>query len=211
MPRALRPKVVPFHRRRGPVQTDGTLRTLIIALLFVAVITGVAFGWWQSRPSDDGWSNGPIAWNEVQALPEAASDPADADWEARGQGDYGDDAASTPVRASFGLCHSGGGTSCVVDGDTLWIAGVNVRIADIDAPETHEPRCAAEQALGDRATRRLHQLVNGGAVTLGGIGRDADRYGRKLRTVAVDGVSVGDVLVGEGLARPYAGGRRPWC
>jgi len=99
----------------------------------------------------------------------------------------------------------------VVDADTLWIGGQNVRLADIDAPETHEPRCAAEQALGDRATRRLHRLVNSGAVTQTSIERDHDRYGRKLRIVAVGGASVGDTLVGEGLARWYEGGRRSWC
>ena len=38
-----------------------------------------------------------------------------------------------------------------------------------------------------------------------------DRYGRKLRIVEVNGVSVGDTLVREGLARWYEGGRRPWC
>lgn len=124
-------------------------------------------------------------------------------------------AASTPgtqaIRASFSYCHTGGGTNCVVDGDTLWLGGEKIRVADIDAPETHPARCASEQALGDRATRRLQQLLNTGAVSLQAIDRDRDRYGRKLRIVLVDGRSVGDRLVDEGLARPYAGGRRPWC
>jgi endonuclease YncB( thermonuclease family) len=54
--------------------------------------------------------------------------------------------------------------------------------------------------------------VNGGAVSLRPVGdRDADSYGRKLRLVLVDGRSVGDTLVGEGLARFYGGGKRPWC
>ena len=123
--------------------------------------------------------------------------------------------ASTPgqqtIRASFGFCHTGGGTNCVVDGDTLWLGGEKIRVADIDAPETHEPRCAAEQTLGDRATRRLRELLNNGAVSLQPIDRDEDKYGRKLRIVLVDGQSVGERLVGEGLARRYAGGRRPWC
>lgn len=120
-------------------------------------------------------------------------------------------AASNPVRANFGLCHTGGGTNCVVDGDTLWLGGVKIRVADIDAPETHDPRCAGEQALGDRATRRLRQLLNGGAVSLEAIDRDQDKYGRKLRIVLVDGRSVGGSLVDEGLARWYGSGRRPWC
>ena len=87
----------------------------------------------------------------------------------------------------------------------------SIRVADIDAPETHDFRCAEERDLGNRATRRLRQLLNGGAVSLQAIDRDEDRYGRKLRVVLVDGRSVGDLLVGEGLARPYEGGRRPWC
>lgn len=118
---------------------------------------------------------------------------------------------SPPVQADFGLCHTGGGTNCVVDGDSIWIDGQNIRIADIDAPETHEPRCAQELELGQRATKRLQQLVNGGSVTLAKIDRDEDSYGRKLRLVYVDGASVGDTLVNEGLARWYEGGRRPWC
>ncbi|HEU0310657.1 MAG TPA: thermonuclease family protein [Sphingomicrobium sp.] len=115
------------------------------------------------------------------------------------------------VRASFGFCHTGGGTNCVVDGDTLYVQGVKIRIADIDAPETHEPKCPEEKSLGDRATKRLISLVNSGEVTLAPIDRDEDSYGRKLRIVKVDGVSVGETLVDDGLARWYRGGRRPWC
>lgn len=120
--------------------------------------------------------------------------------------------ASAGVRARFGFCHSGGGTDCVVDGDTFWMAGIKIRIADIDTPETHPARCSQEARLGAAATQRLQSLLNGGAVTLAPIDRDTDRYGRKLRIVAVDGQGVGDTLVAEGLARPYEGRRRAgWC
>ena len=112
---------------------------------------------------------------------------------------------------TFGFCHTGGGTYCVVDGDTIWIGGENVRIADIDAPETHDYRCSGEKELGDKATQRLIQLVNSGSVTVQPIDRDEDSFGRKLRIVLVDGTSVGDTLVGEGLARYYEGGKQPWC
>lgn len=113
--------------------------------------------------------------------------------------------------ARFGTCKWGGGTNCVVDGDTLWIDGADVRVADIDAPETHDYRCAQELELGERAADRLRQLVNSGPVTLQPIDRDEDRYGRKLRIVMVAGTSVGDTLVSEGLARWYEDGRRSWC
>ncbi|MDE0879657.1 MAG: thermonuclease family protein, partial [Sphingomonas bacterium] len=84
---------------------------------------------------------------------------------------------------SFGQCHSGGGVNCVVDGDPFWIDGEKIRIADIDAPETHPPRCAEEARLGNAAKDRLQALLNAGPVTLVTIDRDTDRYGRKLRVV----------------------------
>jgi endonuclease YncB( thermonuclease family) len=116
------------------------------------------------------------------------------------------------TRTRFTLCHSGGGTDCVVDGDTFRMGGAKIRIADIDTPETHPARCAREAELGAAATRRLYALLNSGAVSLETAGRDADRYGRKLRLVSVDGRGVGETLVTEGLARPYAGGyREGWC
>ncbi|MCA0210004.1 MAG: thermonuclease family protein [Proteobacteria bacterium] len=121
------------------------------------------------------------------------------------------DAAGDALSARFGLCHSGGGTNCVVDGDTFWFQGEKYRIADIDTPETHPARCAQEAALGEAATDRLQQWLNDGAFTLESAGRDADRYGRKLRVPTRGGESVGSVLVDEGLARPWEGRRRPWC
>lgn len=119
--------------------------------------------------------------------------------------------AGDALRASFGLCHTGGGTNCVVDGDTFWFRGEKIRIADIDTPETHPPRCADEAAKGRAATLRLHALLNAGAFSLEPIDRDGDVYGRKLRVVTRGGQSLGGVLVSEGLARWYAGGRQPWC
>jgi len=115
------------------------------------------------------------------------------------------------LSARFGLCHSGGGRNCVVDGDTFWFEGEKYRIADIDTPETHPARCAEEAALGEAATRRLRALLNDGAFSLESIDRDSDQYDRKLRIVTRRGESVGDALVAEGLARPWGGYREPWC
>lgn len=117
---------------------------------------------------------------------------------------------SSPGR--FALCQNGYARNCVVDGDTFALNGMRVRIADIDAPETHPPRCAREAALGRQATMRLQMLLNIGAFRLASIDRDTDRYGRKLRLVERDGRSIGQMLVAEGLARRYRGGHRTgWC
>ena len=125
-----------------------------------------------------------------------------------GTGNFG---RANPSR-TFGMCHTGGGQNCVVDGDTFWMDGVKIRVADIDAPETHPPRCSHEAELGNRATNRLHELLNAGSFELQSLpDRDQDRYGRKLRIVMRNGQSLGDQLTREGLARSWTGRREPWC
>lgn len=102
--------------------------------------------------------------------------------------------------------------NCIVDGDTLWSGSVKIRIADIDTPEISQPRCAAEKALGERATVRLMELVNVGPFQMQAwLGRGEDKHGRKLRVLVRDGRSFGDILVSEGLARTWTGRRQPWC
>lgn len=98
----------------------------------------------------------------------------------------------------------------VIDGDTFHYQGEKIRIADIDTPEVNG-RCAYEVQLAARATRRMDQLLRQGPFTLQPIGRDEDRYGRKLRVVTRGGRSLGDQLVAEGLARTWTGRREPWC
>jgi len=102
--------------------------------------------------------------------------------------------------------------NCVVDGDTLWLAGAKIRIADIDAPEVTDPRCESEKQLGDKATFRLLELLNEGPFEVRTLGdRQTDNYGRDLRVIVRDGQSLGQQLVDEGLARRWTGRREPWC
>lgn len=116
------------------------------------------------------------------------------------------------VTARFTICGHGKRVTCMVDGDTFWLRGTKVRIADIDTPETHPPRCRSEARAGQAATVKMQAMLNAGPFTLVPIKRDVDRYGRKLRIVERDGVSLGAVLVRHGLARHYGGGKRsPWC
>ena len=98
-----------------------------------------------------------------------------------------------------------------MDGDTFFMNGESIRVADIDAPETHPPRCTYEAKLGQRATHRLRELLSSEPFEVKSYERDTDRYGRKLRIVARDGESIGGMLVTEGLARPWIGKRAPWC
>ncbi|WGR90719.1 thermonuclease family protein (plasmid) [Bradyrhizobium sp. ISRA443] len=115
------------------------------------------------------------------------------------------------VAATFPFCGEGGRITCVVDGDTFWLEGAKIRIADIDAPELSPPRCEAERQKGEAAKYRLRELLSAGPFSLVSGARDVDRYGRKLRTVTRQGRSIGETLVQEGLARRWDGSRHPWC
>ncbi|MGF1624977.1 MAG: thermonuclease family protein [Alphaproteobacteria bacterium] len=116
------------------------------------------------------------------------------------------------VDTAFALCGRPPHTTCVIDGDTFYLDGQSIRLADIDAPETHEPECASEAELGDQATRRLLDLLNAGPFLLETpAGPDHDIYGRELRTVQRGGRSLGAVLVAEGLARAGDAPPHSWC
>jgi hypothetical protein len=103
-------------------------------------------------------------------------------------------------------------TFCVIDGDTVRVDGERIRLADIDTPEIGGAQCGAERRLGERAKRRLIELLNDGSFTVARTGaRDRDSYGRPLRVLARGGRSLGDTLIDEGLARPWRGARQSWC
>ena len=182
------------------------------AAAVIGVGAGVAWAFWPARPSAQ--PDAPIEWNEVQSVSARAPDPEDLAWEKRAE-EEGSSArpgqATSAVPASFGFCYAGGGTNCVVDGDTFYVNSIKIRIADIDAPETHPSRCTEEDRLGRAATNRLQELLNSGTITLSSIDRDEDVYHRKLRNVAVNGTDVGETLISEGLARRYIRGKLPWC
>lgn len=184
-------RVLPFRARRSAA--CGWARD-VAAMTALGVMLGVAL----AAPDRAGRTPGKSAVAAKRVI-------ADAGGAARRP-------SGTPMAAGhFGLCFTGGGTDCVVDGDTFWIDGEKVRVADIDAPKTHPPRCAEEARLGNAATERLQELLNAGPVSLVPIERDVDRYGRKLRIVERDGRSLGGMLVREGLARRWGGRREPWC
>jgi len=102
----------------------------------------------------------------------------------------------------------------VIDGDTFDIAGgERVRILNIDAAEMPpKSHCAREADLAVRGKARLQDLVRrGDQITLVGVSRDRDTYGRLLRFVRIDGQDVGDQLIREGLAQPWRGRHAQWC
>lgn len=209
--RRLRRMFAAPSRPRGGGLTGTTIGVVLVAAVCAGLAIGLEPGERQAVPLPA--PDKPIQWDEVQKVPRGEVSPVDEAW-ANGGGSTipeQDQRSGSATIPSFGYCSRGGGTNCVVDGDTLHYAGSKIRIANIDAPETHPSRCPEEERLGTAATIRLRDLLNSGELSLSRIDRNEDKYGRKLRHVAVGGADVGETLVGEGLARPYAGGRQPWC
>lgn len=135
-------------------------------------------------------------------------------------GSAGDQVAEAPGKAEgtssqgvrFGLCDQGGSTNCVVDGGSFYMGGENIQIAGLAAPATHAARCDAEALLGAAATRRLQATLNSGLVTTKSASPERDANGRLLKSVAVDGRDVGQMLLAAGLAHSLEGPTRAgWC
>jgi micrococcal nuclease len=103
--------------------------------------------------------------------------------------------------------------TCVVDGDTLWLDGENIRLKDFDTPEPQTQICGGgrEVALAIRASSRLLDLLNHNDWTIERFGLDSTRSKRRLATIRINGRDVGDILISEGLARRWPDGDEFWC
>ncbi|MDO7556851.1 MAG: thermonuclease family protein [Loktanella sp.] len=102
----------------------------------------------------------------------------------------------------------------VYDGDTVALdcgsERITARVLGLDAPEAKSPQCEAEKVHAAKATARLRDLSQSGALTFSGHARD--KYGRLLVRMKSDGEDVADTLIREGLAVRYAGAARiDWC
>lgn len=106
-----------------------------------------------------------------------------------------------------------GRVAYVIDGDTFRLAsGERIRIAGIDAPETHvrQAKCRAEIDRGRTAKRNVRALLDGRGVTFTRVGRS---YNRTVAHVRLDGRDVATMLVARGIATrwPRGGPRPDWC
>ena len=114
------------------------------------------------------------------------------------------------LKAEFPLCGSGKRITCVVDGDTVWFEGVKYRFEEIDTPEKGElAECMQEGLQAIEATKRLAEILSTYEFTIERRGND--RYGRVLARFRIGRATAGEMLVREGLARPWRGKTEEWC
>jgi endonuclease YncB( thermonuclease family) len=96
------------------------------------------------------------------------------------------------------------GPGRAVDGDTLEVAGVTVRLFGVDAPEAGQDCGEADGGAwecGAAATARLAALLAAGEARCRA--RERDPYGRVIGACTVGGADLGETLVREGLAWAY--------
>jgi endonuclease YncB( thermonuclease family) len=93
------------------------------------------------------------------------------------------------------------GTATVIDGDTMKVGKVTVRINGIDAAELGQKcnlQAGGKWACDEAAADRLAELVQGESVECEALGNDP--HGRIIATCFVGGIDVGRQLVEDGLA-----------
>ncbi|MFQ5674047.1 MAG: thermonuclease family protein [Nitrospinales bacterium] len=107
------------------------------------------------------------------------------------------------------------------DGDTITFdlpglpaiigESINVRVAGIDTPEIRG-KCAEEKQLARKAKTFVESILQtAGSIRLENIRRG--KYFRIVARVTVDNRNLAEMLLAQGLAVPYDGGRKsaPWC
>lgn len=93
------------------------------------------------------------------------------------------------------------GIARIIDGDTLNVEGLGIRLHGIDAPETAQTcrdASGRDYACGDRATARLRGLAENRRVTCEG--REFDQYKRFVAVCRVGAVEINRTMVVEGHA-----------
>lgn len=102
--------------------------------------------------------------------------------------------------------------TCLVDGDTLWLHGEDIRLQSFDTPEPTSNICGGQKeiALAHKASARMLELLNSNDWTIERFGIDHTGK-RRLATIRINGQDVGDVLIREGMARKWPDGPEFWC
>lgn len=95
------------------------------------------------------------------------------------------------------------GTARVIDGDSLVVAGREIRLEGIDAPEGRQTcmRGGASWPCGEAASRHLAELIDGRSVRCRS--SRADQHDRQLATCEAGGRSLNAAMVEDGYALAY--------
>lgn len=117
----------------------------------------------------------------------------------------------TIVTAVVCLATCGQADIAVWDGDSFTMNREKFRLEEIDTPEIGDrARCAYEARLAERAKARFVEILGSGEPVVMAASRP-EKYHRTLVRIVVGGKDVGELLIADGLARPWEGRRQAWC
>jgi micrococcal nuclease len=108
-----------------------------------------------------------------------------------------------------------GQTPSVLDGDTVKLSGVSIRLVDYDAPEYFHPRCPREYMRARAAKMELERLIS--QVKLELVPCATKNWGRLCARGTIDGEPLSDHMIKAELAVFYPCGpkscprRVDWC
>lgn len=100
------------------------------------------------------------------------------------------------------------GSAYVIDGDTVVLNKIHIRLAGIDAPEMQQ-RCQLDQrdySCGKEARKALLNMINGTAIRCEKLG--LDKYERTLATCYLNDLNLNQWMVEQGWAVSYGNYRR---
>ena len=186
------------------------VKTGVVVVIAVGAIASVPPSTW--REAED-----VLRWHvrSIEAMARPAAERS-ADWFERqkhalrvrlggiemGAGNAADVRRVEPVRIAGG---SGAftGPARVIDGDTLDVGGVRIRLHGIDAPESKQSCQAGGKrwSCGREATRALRGRIGGRSVSCQE--HDRDRYGRVVAVCSASGTDLNAWMVAEGWAFAY--------
>lgn len=121
-----------------------------------------------------------------------------------------DDYSGVPARP-MPVCADAPFQNCIVDGDTFWLNGLEIRVANADAPGA-SPRCERESALSQGAIATLNLLLDDKPIEIRSLGRDG--LGRLLALIRTPDGDVGRNLIRFDVAVRWDGRTEPsddWC
>jgi len=101
-----------------------------------------------------------------------------------------------------------GQTPSVVDGDTVRIAGVSIRLIDYDSPELFSSKCPKEHALAWQARRELQALLTlaeAGSLKMSYklVPCATSNWGRLCAEATIDGKPLAAHMIALKFAAPY--------
>ena len=188
----------------------GATRTVILIVIAVGVIAVAPPSTW--REAEDALRR---HLRSVEAMARPAAERS-ADWFERqthalrdrlggtevGTGDNSAARQKEPVRVAQAVS-AVTGSARVIDGDTLDVGGVRIRLHGIDAPESGQS-CRAggnRWSCGREATRALAGRIGGRPIACQE--RDRDRYERVVAVSRASGMDLNAWMVAEGWAFAY--------